>query len=183
MVLPYGGRVPEIGANNAGNGFLSSLVAANRDGSLLERSEDIIDQAERAVVSGAALLVTGTTVFAVAGGPIFISELLSICQVGGDSTAATLKWTANSTDFTGASSSRANQAVGDAIICNFTATSTAPDLVAAGVGLGSVKTRGIIVPAGTIKTTVGSGPTTTGTYKHYLRFKPLAPGVTVTAAF
>jgi hypothetical protein len=69
------------------------------------------------------------------------------------------------------------------IVCNFTALTTAPDLVTNGVGLASVKTNGVIVPAGIITSTVGSGPTTTGTYKHYLRYKPMGPGVTVTAAF
>lgn len=188
MVAYFGGRYPEIGANTASNGYSSSLVTANRDGSFLERNEDVIEQAARAVVSGAALLVTGTTVFTVAGGPIKILNLLSICMVGADATAATLQWSADGTagsaaTFTGASASRANQAAGDMIICNLTALTTAPDLVANGVGLGSVVTRGVIVPAGIITTTVGSGPTTTGTYKHYLRFEPLANGVSVTAAF
>jgi hypothetical protein len=69
------------------------------------------------------------------------------------------------------------------IICNFTAFDRARSRRDRGVGLGPVLTRGIIVPAGIITTTVGSGPTTTGTYKHYMRYKPLATGVTVTAAF
>jgi hypothetical protein len=56
-------------------------------------------------------------------------------------------------------------------------------LVTAGVGLGPVLARGVIVPAGIITTTIGSGPTTTGTYKHYLRYRPLGTGITVTAAF
>lgn len=177
-----------LGGDNANNRFASTGVVSNRDGSVLERLEDMIDQAERCVSTGAALLVTGTTAFTVAGGPIKILGLLSLCMVGSDSTAATLQWSADGTDgaattFTGASGSRANQAAGDMIICNLTALTTAPDLVAAGVGLGEVVTRGVYVPAGIITTTVGSGPTTTGTYKHYLRYRPMGPGVTVTAAF
>jgi hypothetical protein len=178
-----------LGTNDADNTFTSSSVTANRSGSIFERLQDLIEQSDRNVVTGAALLVTGTTVFTVAGGPIIIQALLSLCMVGSDSTAATLQWSADgtvgaATTFTAASASRANQAAGDMIVCNFTALATAPDLVAAGVGLGPVLTKsGIIVPAGIITTTVGSGPTTTGTYKHYMRFRPLAPGVTVTAAF
>lgn len=177
-----------LGGNNANNQFASSVVVSNRDGSVLERLEDVIDQAEKCVNSGAALLVDATTVFTVAGGPIHILYLVSICMVGADSTAATLQWGADGTAgvatvFSAASASRANQAAGDFIVLNGTALSTAPDLVAAGVGLGPVLTRGILVPAGIIYTTIGSGPTTTGTYKHYLRYRPLAPGVTVTAAF
>jgi hypothetical protein len=177
-----------VGFNSADNGQSTSSVVANRTGSVLERLTDLEDQAERAVVTGAALLVTGTTVFTVTGGPIHIFNLLSICMVGSDSTAATLQWSADgtvgaATTFTAASASRANQLAGDMIVCNFTALSTAPDLVTAGVGLGPVLTRGIIVPAGIITTTIGSGPTTTGTYKHYLRYRPLGTGITVTAAF
>lgn len=177
-----------IGSNDADNPFSSALVTANAQGSLYERIEYIQQNADRAVATGAALLATGTTIFTVAGGPIHLFSLLSICMVGSDSTAATLQWSADGTvgaaaTFTGASASRANQAAGDFIVCNFTALSTAPDLVANGVGLGPVLARGIIVPAGIITSTVGSGPTTTATYKHYLRYRPLGPGITVTAAF
>lgn len=177
-----------LGGNNANNQFASTAVVSNRDGSVLERLEDLIDQADKSLVTGAALLATGTTVFTVAGGPIHILYLVSLCMVGADSTAATLQWSADgtvgaATVFTAASASRANQAAGDMIVCNFTALSTAPDLVAAGVGLGPVLTRGVIVPAGIITSTIGSGPTTTATYTHYMRYRPLCAGVTVTAAF
>lgn len=177
-----------LGLNTADNAASTNLVAANRDGSILERLEDVIDQADKCVATGAGLLVTATTAFTVAGGPIHILYLLSICMVGADSTAATLQWSADgtagsATTFTAASASRANQAAGDMIVCNFTALNTAPDLVANGVGLGPVLARGIIVPAGIITTTIGSGPTTTGTYRHYMRYRPIGPGVTVTAAF
>jgi hypothetical protein len=165
-------------------GYPSS--AAPADGvSIAEVLREIYDQSEKAVQTAAALLVTGATKFTIAGGPILITQLLSICQVGADATAATLQWSADGTQgsaatFTGASASRANQAAGDMIICNFTALTTAPDLVANGVGLGPVIARtGIIVPAGIITTTVGSGPTTTATYTHHLRYRPLSRGVTV----
>jgi hypothetical protein len=86
-----------VGFNSADNGQTTSSVVANRTGSVLERQTDLEDQAERAVVTGAALLVTGTTVFTVTGGPIHIFNLLSICMVGSDSTAATLQWSADGT--------------------------------------------------------------------------------------
>jgi hypothetical protein len=150
---------------------------------------DLLREIERSASTRApALLVTGTTIFTITGGPIHIMELISLCMVGGDATAALLAWSADgtvgaATGFTGNSLSRASQAAGDMIVCNFTATSTAPDLVPAGVGLASVKTRGIVVPEGIITTTVTSGPTVTGTYLHYMRYKPLHRSVTVTAAF
>ena len=180
----YGGAV-DVLAGAGGVPVFPSAVAPADGASLAEVLREIYDQAEKAVSTAAALLVTGTTKFTIAGGPILITQLLSICQVGSDTTAATLQWSADGTQgsaatFTGASASRASQAAGDMIICNFTALTTAPDLVANGVGLGPVIARtGIIVPAGIITTTVGSGPTTTATYTHHLRYRPLARGVTV----
>jgi heptaprenylglyceryl phosphate synthase len=142
--------------------------------------------------TGAALLVDGTTVFTVAGGPIRITDLVSYVIVGGDAAAATLQWAADgtvgaSTTFTAASASLASLAAGGIVYCNFTSLATAPVITqTAGVALAGPTTStggGIYVPAGIIKMTIGSGPTTTGTYKHFLRWIPLAPSVSVTAAF
>lgn len=151
-----------------------------------------IDGYGQAVSTGAALLTTGTTVFAVAGGPIRIIDLVSYVIVGGDSTAATLQWSADgtvgaATTFTGASSSLASLAAGGIVYCNLTALTTAPVITqTAGVALAGPTTStggGIYVPAGIITMTIGSGPTVTATYSHYMRWVPLARGVTVTAAF
>ncbi len=142
--------------------------------------------------TGAALLVNDTTVFTVAGGPIRITDLISYVIVGGDAAAATLTWAADgtvgaSTAFTGASGSLASLAAGGIVYCNFTTLGTAPVITqTAGVALygpAAATGGGVYVPAGIIKMTIGSGPTTTATYKHFMRWLPLAPGVSVTAAF
>ena len=65
------------------------------------------------------------------------------------------------------------------MVLNQTALNTAPDISAVCVALGSVSTNKIVVNAGIITIVVGVG-TTTGTWKHYLRYIPLGPGVTVT---
>lgn len=151
-----------------------------------------VDGTSQVCVSGAAVLATGVTVFTVAGGPIRISDLVSYVIVGGDATAATLKWTADgdvgaATDFTAASSALTSLAAGGIVYCNFTSLATAPVITqTAGVALAGPTTStggGIYVPAGIIVMTIGSGPTVTATYKHFMRWTPLAPGVTVTAAF
>lgn len=172
------------GGNNANNQFDSSAVVANADGSLIERVENLRRDVS---TTTAAVMVTGTTIFTITGGPIFISELISLCVTTCDGTASTLQWSADgtvgaATTFTGASASLAAFAAGGMVVCNFTATSTAPDLITAGVGLASVKTRGIIVPAGILTTTIGVG-STTGTFNHYMAFTPLGPNTVVTAAF
>jgi hypothetical protein len=151
-----------------------------------------VDGYGQATSTGAALLVDGTTVFTITGGPIRVVDLVSYVIVGGDSTAATLKWNADgtvgaATDFTGASSALTSLAAGGIVYCNFTALSTAPVITqTAGVALAGPTTStggGIYVPAGIIKMVIGSGPTVTATYQHFMRWIPLARGVTVTAAF
>ncbi len=181
-----------LGGNNNNNVADTSQVVANRAGSILERQQDMIDQAEKSVITGAALLVDGTTVFTIAGGPIKVLDLVSYVIVGGDSTAATLKWNADgtvgaATDFTAASSALTSLAAGGIVYCNFTTLATAPVITqTAGVALAGPTTStggGIYLPAGIIKMVIGSGPTVTATYAHYLRYRPLSTGVTVTAAF
>lgn len=146
---------------------------------------DPFDQAEVCLVSAStAVLANGTTIFTVANGPINILQLISYCMTACDGTAATLQWSADgtvgaATTFTGASASLASLIAGAAIVCDFTALSTAPAICTAGVGLSANAARGIIVPAGIITTVVGSGPTT-GTFKHFLRYQPMGTGIIVT---
>jgi hypothetical protein len=193
MVTPaFNPRGTFVGFDSADNGFPTTRVLANRYGSAYERLTDLEDQSRRSVQTGAALLVNGTTVFTVAGGPIRVLDLLSYVIVGGDSTAATLQWSADgtvgaATTFTGTSSALTSLAAGGVVYCNFTALTTAPVITqTAGVALAGTTTStggGIYVPAGIITMVIGSGPTVTATYKHFMRFEPMAPGVTVTAAF
>lgn len=140
-----------------------------------------------AAVTGAAVISNGLTLFTVAGGPIEIEELLSICQTANDTTASTLQYqsagTLGSTTQTisGATTTLASAAAGTSVIMQGTALTTAPVINANGAGITAVN-GSIVVPAGTIKAVVGVG-STTGTWKHYIRYRPLAPGATVTAAF
>jgi hypothetical protein len=151
-----------------------------------------VDGYGQATSTGAALLVDGTTVFTIAGGPILITHLLSYVIVGSDATAATLKWNADgtvgaATDFTAASAALTSLIAGAVVYCNFTTISTAPVITqTAGVALAGPAAAtggGIYVPAGIIKMVIGSGPTVTATYQHFMRWIPMARGVTVTPAF
>lgn len=144
------------------------------------------DYAERHVASGTDVMTNGDTIFTISGGPIEIVELVSICISSNDATASTLQYSANptvgaATTFSGASASLANFAAGGAVVLNQTALSTAPDLSTVLVALGGVKTRGIIINDGIITLVIGTG-TTTGSWKHYLRYKPLGPDVIVTGS-
>jgi hypothetical protein len=151
-----------------------------------------VDGYGQATSTRAAILTNGTTVFTVAGGPIRVTDLFSYVIVGGDATAATLQWSADgtvgaATTFTAASSALTSLAAGGIVYCNFTTLATAPVITqTAGVALAGPTAAtggGIYIPAGIITMVIGSGPTVTATYQHFMRWIPMARGVTVTAAF
>jgi hypothetical protein len=128
-------------------------------------------------VKAAAVIVNGDVLFTVSGGPIQVLSLLSICISANDATASTLQYQSVPTvgtaqTITGASASLASVAAGTSVVLDGTALSTAPIVNANGPGL--APKAGIIVPAGTIKAVVAVG-STTGTWVHYLRYRPLAP--------
>ena len=139
-----------------------------------------------AAASATAVMVNGDTLFTVAGGPIEILQLQSVCISANNGTASTLQYQSAPTvgsaaTISGASASLASATAGSTVTLNATALSTAPDLVAAaagGVQLGAAVANRIIVQAGTIKAVIAVG-STTGTWKHYISYRPLAPGVTV----
>ena len=125
----------------------------------------------------ASTMVSGTTVFTVSGGPIQIISIGAICVTANGATASTLQYSADGTDgsaatITGASASLANAAAGTIVVSVPGTLATAPALYANGVGIAG--TVNIIVPAGIITTTIGVG-STTGTWKHFIRYMPLTP--------
>ena len=143
----------------------------------------VMDIREKVATKAAAVMVNGDTLFTVAGGPIQITGLLSICATVNNATASTLQYSSVSTlgtlttTISAASGSLAGAPAGSSVSLVGTALSTAANYSATGANL-STDAGGIIVPAGTIKIVVGVG-STTGTWAHYLRYKPLATGVTV----
>ncbi len=142
-------------------------------------------------VTGAAILANGTTVYTIAGGPIRITDLVSYCIVGGDVAASTIQWSCDgtvgaATTITAASASLTNAIAGTIVVCNFTTINTAPVVATAGVaiaGMTAATGGGIYAPAGIMTLVIGGADTTTGTWKHYMRWLPMRPGVSVAASF
>lgn len=140
------------------------------------------DLQERVALKAAATITNGQTLFTVAGGPIIVIGLASICATTNDGTASTLQYSATPTSgspqtISAASGSLAAAAAGASVTLAGTALSTAALLNANGPNL--IANPGtVLVPAGTITAVVGVG-STTGTWAHYLRYRPLATGVTV----
>lgn len=140
------------------------------------------DAQDKMLMQVAAVMVNGTTVFTITGGPIQIISIGALCVTANNGTASTLQYSADGTDgaattITGASASLANAAAGAMVVSVPGTLATAPAVYANGVGIAG--TVGIIVPAGIITTVVGVG-STTGTWRQFIRYRPLASGVTVT---
>jgi hypothetical protein len=137
---------------------------------------------EQVATSATAVMVNGNTIFTVAGGAIKIEALYSICIAGNDGTASTVQYQVAPTigsaqTISGASASIASAAAGATITLAGTALATAALYNANGPNL--IANPGtILAPAGAIKIVVAVG-STTGTWKHFIRYKPLAVGVTV----
>ena len=124
-----------------------------------------------------AVIVNGDVLFTVTGGHIAITGLQSVCITANDGTASTLQYSTDPTDgaattISAASASLANAAAGASVTLQGTALTTAPTVSANGAALG--QTREIIVQPGTITAVVGVG-STTGTWKHNIRYRPLNP--------
>lgn len=172
----------ELSGTSGIGSFPSSAAPANGV-SLAEVIREEYDQADKAVTNTTATLVNGTTLFTITGGPIEILSLVARCVTGNDATASTLQWSADPTDgasatFSAASASLANALAGAMVVLQGTTLATAPIVNTTGVGLGQQVTNGIVVGAGIITSVVGVG-STTGTWQHHMRYRPLSRGVTV----
>jgi len=139
--------------------------------------------AERVAVSATAVMVNGDTIFTVAGGPIEIVGLWSECITANDGTASTLQYsithaTLGAATISGASGSLASAAIGSHVTLQQTALNTAALLATEGATIYSTGPSRILLQPCAITVVIGTG-STTGTWKHYLRYKPMAVGVTV----
>lgn len=181
-----------IGGDNANNRASTTAVVPNQDGSILERLEEL-QNVYRTTVSTSQLLVTTTTIFTIAGGPIIIWDIISYCTVVIEATAFTLQWSVDgdaagqtAVTISAASGSLSAFAAGGIVYNNFTTINTAPVITqTAGVALRGPTTStggGIYAPAGIVTTVIGNGPSATGKMQHYMRWSPMAPGVSVTAS-
>lgn len=145
---------------------------------------DSYDVAEKSVVTSAAVMSNALTTFTIAGGPIEVKNLIAVCATLNNATASTLQFSTDPTDgaattISGASASLANAAAGT--IINITGTlANAPVVTTNGTAISQAGS--IVVPAGIMTLVVGVG-STTGTWTINMRYKPLARGVTVTAAY
>ena len=133
------------------------------------------------IVSATAVMVNGDTIFT-STGDVTVHDLVSVCVTANNATASTLQYrivptVGTSTTISGATTTLASVAAGTIVTLVGDALATAPTISPNGVGL-SQAAKGIYFPAGTLKVVIGVG-STTGTWKHYLRYTPLQAGATV----
>ena len=139
------------------------------------------------VTTSNKVMVTGDAIFHVSA-DILIYALVSECYSANNSVASTLQWAANNLGTTtiqtlsNASSSLANVGVGVSLMLNLGAVTNAP-VVTNASGAGSLPWGTIRVAGGSDITTIIGVGSTTGTWKHYLRYVPLEQGAVVTPAF
>lgn len=134
---------------------------------------------DKCASTAAAVMVNATTIFTF-NTPLVILVLFSICVTANDATASTLLWrfeptVGSANPISNPTASLANATAGTTINLNQTSLVTAPDIVTAlagGVQLLATTNR-IILPAGKLVTTMAVG-STTGTWRHYLRYAPLS---------
>jgi hypothetical protein len=128
------------------------------------------------------VMVNGDVIFTISEGPIQIESILSECVTANNATASTMQYKSNPTlataaTISGASASLSSFALGGTVRLAPTALSTAPVLAlvgAGGVHLGTNVANRIIVQKGTISVVIAVG-STTGTWKHHIRYTPLSP--------
>lgn len=173
-----------IGGTAAGENGIQTYPAAAAPANNVSLSEVlryVFNMTDKVISNTAAVLVNGTTIFTIANGPIAVLELMAYCVTANDPTESTLRWSHDPTDgaattISGASASLVSAAAGASVVLQGTALTTAPTVTANGAVLG--QTREIILMPGIITTTIGVG-STTGTWRHHLRYRPLSESAIV----
>ncbi len=137
---------------------------------------------ERSVITSTKTMVNGDILFHISE-HLQLLNLFSECVTANGATASTLQYSITPdvgavTAISGVSASLANVAAGTILVLDGAALATAPALTSSGVALAQTA-RGIIIPAGTIRLVIGVG-STTGTWVHHIRYRPLHPGAFAT---
>jgi hypothetical protein len=145
-----------------------------------------LSDSDHTVKTGAKVMVTDDTLFTFTGS-VQIVSLVSECVTANNATASTLLWKFTTaaaspltTSLSAASTTLANTVSGYAVVLvSASALGESPGQGASGVLLNTAS-RGVRVPAGALKITIAVG-STTGTWRHYIRYEPLEDGAYVVA--
>jgi hypothetical protein len=162
---------------------------ADRDVTILADTAELQPVAEKCVSKTLTTIVSGQNgLFTIAGGPIKIIEIVGYVSTEIEGKSCLINYTANPTDpatdtqigTTGTALEINADAIGtlytwDGVLANnLTATTN-------GVALGTATYSGVIIPPGALELKAVVSTSATGAITFYMRYMPLATGVTVTA--
>jgi len=185
MAIPDGYNtypIPDIiGTNDADNDFDSSLVSANKDGSVFERLEEIKGNQSRCVSLGqAAASLTGTATKFTVSGMVAIKHLGMLVTTAIPAGANTLKFSftptgGSATDLcaaTDTASAAKNQMfIVDGVKATALVKATDP-----GIGVAANEHMPIVLGPGVIQTIYSAGAPATGAATLYVEYEPLIDG-------
>jgi hypothetical protein len=171
-----------IGKDDADNGFDSTLVAANKDGSVMERIEDLKDQGRRCVVKAlAAADLTGSVTRFTVTGVVRVLNMGLLVTTALPAGANTLKASftptgGDATDLSGATDT-ASAAAQQLFVVDGVAATGLVKTTAVGIAvLANIAHMPIILGPGVIQTIFSAGPPATGAGSLFVEYEPLTPG-------
>lgn len=135
--------------------------------------------------TSAKVMVNADALFT-AVGDVQIRSLWSECYTANNATASTLQYQITPTvgtasTISGATTTLASAIAGTVVVMDGATLAAVPTITASGVALNTTA-RGVIFKSGVLKTVIGVG-STTGTWKHYIKWEPLEEGAYVYANF
>jgi hypothetical protein len=137
----------------------------------------------RVAMSATAVMVNGDTIFTIAGGAILVEALYSECVVTGNTTASTVQYSLThavmgDVTISAASGSVASSPAGSVVTLQTTALNTAALYASEGATIIATGPSKILLQPGILTVVIGTG-STTSTWRHWIRYQPMAVGVTV----
>jgi hypothetical protein len=145
------------------------------------------DNSDHVAKTTAKVMVNGDTLFNITG-DVLIYALVSECYTANNATASTLQYSITNNDsataqtISAASATLASKAPKTSVLAQLGALTNAP-VISNASGVGAFPWGAIRVGGNSILTSVIGVGSTTGTWKHYIRYEPLEDGATITPAF
>lgn len=145
------------------------------------------DNSDHVAKTTAKVMVNGDTLFNITG-DVLIYALISECYTANNATASTLQYSITNNDsataqtISAASATLASKAPKTSVLAQLGALTNAP-VISNASGVGAFPWGAVRVGGNSILTSVIGVGSTTGTWKHYVRYEPLEDGATITPAF
>jgi hypothetical protein len=145
------------------------------------------DNSDHVAKTTAKVMVNGDTLFNITG-DVLIYALVSECYTANNATASTLQYSITNNDsataqtISAASATLASKAPKTSVLAQLGALTNAP-VISNASGVGAFPWGAIRAGGNSILTSVIGVGSTTGTWKHYVRYEPLEDGATITPAF